>query len=170
LYLISINFPSIFIYLFTWSIFGVMDFWIMLSGSLRTERRVILWTVLELVGHKIWLSFEYKSCSLFNVDVCRIFICYHHHCGIKVMMVLSSSIVVVLFVMVTVLPAIGLGHRNILLIVCFMCVVVLVLRITYGQVVLLWTLLNFVAWQLKKASKYSTVVYTLSLVIWITSI
>jgi hypothetical protein len=53
------------------------------------------------------------------------------------MMVLSSSIVVVLFVMVTVLPVIGLGHRNILLIVCFMCVVVLVLRITYGQVVLL---------------------------------
>jgi hypothetical protein len=158
------------IYLFTWSIFGVMDFWIMLSGSLRTEHRVILWTVLELVGGKIWLSFEYKSCSLFSVDGCRISSCYHRHCGIKVMMVLSSSIVVVLFVMLTVLPVIRLGRKNILLVVYFMCMVVLVLRITYAQVVLLWTILNFVAWQLKKASKYSTEVYTLSFVIWITSI
>jgi hypothetical protein len=162
--LISIPFPSIFIYLFTWSIFGVMDFWIMMSGSLRTEQ-VILWTVLELVGGQIWSSFEYKSCSLFSVDGCRIFICYHSHCGIKVMMVLSSSIAVVLFVMLTVLPVIGLGRRNILLIVCFMCMVVLVLIITYGQLVLLWIVFNIVAWQLKKASKCSVVVYTFLLVI-----
>jgi hypothetical protein len=61
------------------------------------------------------------------------------------MMVLSSSIVVVLFVMLTVLPVIRLGRKNILLVVYFMCMVVLVLRITYAQVVLLWTILNFVA-------------------------
>jgi hypothetical protein len=61
------------------------------------------------------------------------------------MMVLSSSIAVVLFVMLTVLPVIRLGRKNILLVVYFMCMVVLVLRITYGQVMLLWTMLNFVA-------------------------
>jgi hypothetical protein len=61
------------------------------------------------------------------------------------MMVLSSSIAVVLFVMLTVLPVIGLGRRNILLIVCLMCMVVLVLIITYGQLVLLWIVFNIVA-------------------------
>jgi hypothetical protein len=54
-----------------------------------------------------------------------------------VVMMLSSSIVGVLFVVLIVLPVIRLGHRNVLLIVYFMCMVVLVLRITYGQVVLL---------------------------------
>jgi hypothetical protein len=47
----------------------------------------------------------------------------------------------------------------------FMCMLVLVLRIAYAQVVLLRTVLNFVARQLEKASKCSAVVYTLSLVI-----
>jgi hypothetical protein len=42
--------------------------------------------------------------------------------------------------------------------------IVLVLRITYGQVVLLSIVLNFMAWQLEKASKYSVVVY-ISLII-----
>jgi hypothetical protein len=41
----------------------------------------------------------------------------------------------------TVLLVIGLGCRNVLL-VCFMCMVILVLRITYDQVVLLLTVLN----------------------------
>jgi hypothetical protein len=48
------------------------------------------------------------------------------------MMMLSSNIAAVLFVVLTVLPVIGLGHRNILLILYFMCMVVLVLRNTYG--------------------------------------
>jgi uncharacterized membrane protein len=36
-------------------------------------------------------------------------------------------------------------RRIIVLVDCFMCMVVLVLRIAYGQVVLLRTVLNFVA-------------------------
>jgi hypothetical protein len=71
------------------------------------------------------------------------FIRYHRHCGMKVIMMLSSSIVVVLFVVLTILWVVGLGRRNILLVVCFKCIIVLVLRITFGQVVLLWIMLNF---------------------------
>jgi hypothetical protein len=41
---------------------------------------------------------------------------------------------------------------------CFTCMVVLELRITYGQVVLLWTMVSFVVRQLEKASKCSAVV------------
>jgi hypothetical protein len=73
------------------------------------------------------------------------FIRYHHHCGMKVIMMLSSNIDAVLFVVLIVLPVIGLGRRNVLLVVCFMCMVVLMLRITYGQVVLLWIMLNLVS-------------------------
>jgi hypothetical protein len=79
------------------------------------------------------------------VDGCRIFIHYHCHYGMKVIMMLSSNIAAVLFVVLIVLSVIGLGRRNVFLIVCFMCMVVLVLRITYGQVVLLWIILVFVA-------------------------
>jgi hypothetical protein len=43
------------------------------------------------------------------------------------------------------LPVVGWEHRIVVLIDCFMCMVVLVLRIAYGQVVLLRTVLNFVA-------------------------
>jgi hypothetical protein len=43
------------------------------------------------------------------------------------------------------LPVVGWERRIIVLIDCFMCMVVLVLRIAYGQVVLLRTVLNFVA-------------------------
>jgi hypothetical protein len=43
------------------------------------------------------------------------------------------------------LPIIGWERRIVVLVDCFMCMVVLVLRIAYGQVVLLWTVLNFVA-------------------------
>jgi hypothetical protein len=63
------------------------------------------------------------------------------------------------------LLVVGWERRIVVLVDCFMCVVVLVLRIAYGQVVLLRTMLNFVALQLEKASKCSAVVYTLSLVI-----
>jgi hypothetical protein len=42
------------------------------------------------------------------------------------------------------LPVIGWERRIIVLVDCFMCMVVLVLRIAYGQVVLLRTVLNFV--------------------------
>jgi hypothetical protein len=47
------------------------------------------------------------------------FICYHHCCGIKVMLMLCSSIAAVLFVLLIILPVIGLGRRNILLVAYF---------------------------------------------------
>jgi hypothetical protein len=43
------------------------------------------------------------------------------------------------------LPVVGWEHRIVVLVDCFMYIVVLVLRIAYGQVVLLRTVLNFVA-------------------------
>jgi hypothetical protein len=43
------------------------------------------------------------------------------------------------------LPVVGWDRRIVVLIDCFMCMVILVLRIAYGQVVLLRTVLNFVA-------------------------
>jgi hypothetical protein len=144
-----------------------MDFWNLLYCNLRTENRVALWTVLEVLDSKIWSSFEYKSCSLFNLDVFRTFVWYQCYCGIKVIKMRSNSAAAVgwrgLF-----LPVVGWEHRIVVLVDCFMCMVVLVLRIAYGQVVLLRTVLNFVAWQLEKASKCSDVVYMLLLIIWIT--
>jgi hypothetical protein len=55
---------------------------------------------------------------------------YHRHCGMKVIMILSSIIAAVLFVVLTVLPVIRLGCRNVLLVVCFMCIIGFIL-ITY---------------------------------------
>jgi hypothetical protein len=145
-----------------------MDFWSLLYCNSRTENRVALWAVLEVLDSKIWLSFEYKSCSLFNLDVFRTFVWYQCYCGIKVVKMRSNNAAAIgwrgLF-----LPVVGWERRIVVLVDCFMCMIVLVLRIAYGQVVLLRTVLNFVAWQLEKASKYSAMVYTLSLVIWITS-
>jgi hypothetical protein len=136
--------------------------------NLRTENRVASWTVLEVLDSKIWSSFEYKSCSLFNLDVFRTFVWYQFYCGIKVIKMRSNSAAAIgwrgLF-----LPVVVWERRIVVLVDYFMCMVVLVLRIVYGQVVLLRTVLNFVAWQLEKASKYSAVVYTHTLVIWITS-
>jgi hypothetical protein len=43
------------------------------------------------------------------------------------------------------LPVFGWERRIVVLVDCFMCMVVLVLRIAYHQVVLLRTMLNFVA-------------------------
>jgi hypothetical protein len=43
------------------------------------------------------------------------------------------------------LPVVRLERMIVLLVDCFICVVVLVLRITYGQAVLLRSALNFVA-------------------------
>jgi hypothetical protein len=43
------------------------------------------------------------------------------------------------------LPVVRWERRIVMLVDCFMCMVVLVLRIVYGQVVLLRTVLNFVA-------------------------
>jgi hypothetical protein len=42
------------------------------------------------------------------------------------------------------LLVIGWEHRIVVLVDCFVCLVVLVLRIAYGEVVLLRTVLNFV--------------------------
>jgi hypothetical protein len=43
------------------------------------------------------------------------------------------------------LPVVGWERRIVVLVDCFMCMVVSVLIIAYGQVVLLRTVLNFVA-------------------------
>jgi hypothetical protein len=43
------------------------------------------------------------------------------------------------------LSVVGWTRMIIVLVDCFMCMIVLVLRIAYGQVVLLWTMFNFVA-------------------------
>jgi hypothetical protein len=43
------------------------------------------------------------------------------------------------------LPVVGWERRIVRLVDCFMCMLVLVLRIAYGQVVLLRTVLHFVA-------------------------
>jgi hypothetical protein len=81
---------------------------------------------------------------LFNLDVGRIFVCYHFYCGIKIIKMRSNSAAAVgwrgLFLLV-----VGWERRIIVLVDCLMCMVVLVLRIAYGQVVLLWTVLSFVA-------------------------
>jgi hypothetical protein len=145
-----------------------MDFWSLLYCNLRTENRVALWAVLEVLDSKIWLSFEYKSCSLFNLDVFRIFVCYHCYCGIKVIKMRSNNAAAIGW-RVLFLPVIGWERRIVILVDCFMCMVVLVLRIAYDQMMLLQTVLNFMTWQLEKASKCSVVIYTLSLVIWINS-
>jgi hypothetical protein len=144
----------------------VMKLWSWVPCCLCSKFSFLLWAWLKIVDGKLWLSFEYKSCSLLNLDVFRTFVWYHCYCGIKVMKMRSNSVAAVcwrgLF-----LPFIGWERRIVVLVDCFKCMVVLVLRIFYGQVVLLWAALNFVAWQLKNASKCSVVVYTLSLVIWI---
>jgi hypothetical protein len=145
-----------------------MKFWSWVPCCLCSEFSFLLWAWLKIVDGKLWVSLEYKSCSLFNLDVFRTFVWYQCYCGIKVIKIRSNSAAAVgwrgLF-----LPVVGSERRIVVLIGCFMCMVVLVLRIAYGQMVLLRTVLNFVAWQLEKTSKYSVVVYTLSLVIWITS-
>jgi hypothetical protein len=43
------------------------------------------------------------------------------------------------------LPVVGWERKIVVLVNCFMCMVVFVLRIAYGQVVLFRTVLNFVA-------------------------
>jgi hypothetical protein len=148
--------------------FASYDILSWVTCCLCSEHSFLLWARLKIVDGKICLSFEYKSCGLFNLDVFRIFVCHHCYCGIKVIKMRSSSAAAVgwrgLF-----LPVVGWKRMIVVLVDCFMCMIILVLRIAYGQVVRLQTMLNFVAWQLEKASKYSIVVYMLSLVIWITS-
>jgi hypothetical protein len=63
-----------------------------------------------------------------RVDACGYFICYHCHCGIEVMMMLSSNITVILFDVLRVLLVVGLGRRTVILIVYFICMVALVLN------------------------------------------
>jgi hypothetical protein len=113
--------------------------------------------LIKIVDGKLWLSSEYKFCILFNLDICRIFVCFYCYCGIKVIKMWSNNVVAVGWRGLC-LPVVGWKHRIIVLVDCFMCMVVFVLRIAYGQVVLLRTVLNFVAWQLEKASKYSVVI------------
>jgi hypothetical protein len=144
-----------------------MKFWSWVTCCLCSEYSFPLWAWLKIVDGKLWLSFEYKSCILFNLDVFRTFVWYQCYCGIKVIKIRSNSAAVGwrgLF-----LPVVGWERRIVVLVNFFMCMVLLVLRIAYGQVVLHRTALNFVTWQLEKASKCSAMVYTLSLVIWITS-
>jgi hypothetical protein len=80
-----------------------------------------------------------------RVDTCGDFICYHCHCGIKVMMMLSSNIAAVLYEVLHVLSVIGLECRTVILIVCFICMVALVLNFACNQVVFLLIVLSLVA-------------------------
>jgi hypothetical protein len=136
-------------------LFACYDILSWVTCCLCSEHKFLLWARLKIVDGKICLSFEYKSCSLFNLDVCRIFVFYHCYCGIKVIKMKSISAAAIgwrgLF-----LPVVRWAHRIVVLVDCFMCIVVLVLRMAYGQVVLLRTVLNFVAWQLEKASNIVT--------------
>jgi hypothetical protein len=70
---------------------------------------------------------------------------YHRHCGIKVMMMLNSTIASVLVVVSLVLPLIGLERRTVSLIVCFTFMVALMLSFACDQMVLLQTVLSLVA-------------------------
>jgi hypothetical protein len=111
---------------------------------LCSKHSFLLWARLKIVDGKICLSFEYKSRGLFNLDVFRIFVCNHCFCGIKVIKMRSNNAVAVswhgLF-----LPVIWCERMIVVLVDFFMCMIVLVLRIAYGQVMLLRTVLNFVA-------------------------
>jgi hypothetical protein len=60
-------------------------------------------------------------------------------------MKMKSNIIVIVGWRGLFLPDVGWEHRIVVLVDCFMCMIILVLRIAYGQVVLLQTMLNFVA-------------------------
>jgi hypothetical protein len=60
-------------------------------------------------------------------------------------MKMESSNAAAVWLKCLVLPVVELERRIVLLIDCFICMVVLVLRITFDQAVLLQTVLNFVA-------------------------
>jgi hypothetical protein len=167
LYYISSSFHRVFKHEFLYSSLRVTKLWSWVPCCLCSEYSFPLWAWLKIVDGKLWLSFEYKSCSLFNLDVFRIFVWYHCYCGIKVIKWEATALL--LFVGVDCFCRSSGGSVRSLCLLIVPCVRLLVLRIAYGQVVLLQTVLNFVAWQLEKASKCSAVVYTLSLVIWITS-
>jgi hypothetical protein len=77
-----------------------------------------------------------------RVDTCADFICYHYHCGIKVMMILSSNIAAVLYEVLHVLSVIGLERRTVIFIVCFICIVALVLNFACDQVIFLQIVLS----------------------------
>jgi hypothetical protein len=61
-----------------------MKFWSWVPCCLCLEFSFLLCAWLKIVDGKLWLSFEYESCSLFNLDVFRTFVWYRCYCGIKV--------------------------------------------------------------------------------------
>jgi hypothetical protein len=61
-----------------------MKFWSWVPCCLCSEFSFLLWAWLKIVDGKLWLSFEYESCSLFNLEVFRIFVWYQCYYGIKV--------------------------------------------------------------------------------------
>jgi hypothetical protein len=61
-----------------------MEFWSWVPCCLCSEFGFLLWAWLKIVDGKLWLSFEYESCSLFNLYVFRTFVWYQCYCGIKV--------------------------------------------------------------------------------------
>jgi hypothetical protein len=67
-------------------------------------------------------------------------------------------------------PVARLECRTVSLVICFICIVALVLSFACDKVVLLRIVLILVAWELEMANNCSATVYKLSLVIWITSI
>jgi hypothetical protein len=121
-----------------------MDFLSQLGCSFRSEAESLS-TVLEWLNEEIWLSLEYKSCTLFSVDGCRIFIHYHRHCGMKAIMMLSSSIAAVLFCSVVCFywsSGGSIGSLYLLIISCvwlFWCWELLMIRWrSFGPCLTLW--------------------------------
>jgi hypothetical protein len=84
------------------------------------------------------------SITLVRVDTCGDFIFYHYHCGNKIMMMLSINIVAVLYGVLHVLSVVGLERRTIILIVCFICMIALVLNFACDKVVFLQIVLSLV--------------------------
>jgi hypothetical protein len=68
-----------------------MKFWSWVPCCLCSEYSFPLWAWLKIVDDKLWLSLEYKSCSLFNLYVFRTFVWYQCYCGIKVIKMRSNS-------------------------------------------------------------------------------
>jgi hypothetical protein len=80
-----------------------------------------------------------------RVDTCGDFISSHCHCEIKVIMMLSNNIAVVLYEVLHVLLVVGLERRTVILIVCFICMIALVLNFACDQVVFLRIVFSLVA-------------------------
>jgi hypothetical protein len=131
-------------YLFTFFHWVFCELWILKSAVLQLEDRKQSHFVncFRSIRFQNLIIFWIQSCSLFNLDACRIFVFYHCYCGIQKWEVTPLLLFGWrgLF-----LSVVGWERRIVILVDCFMCMFVLLLRIVDGKVVLLRIMLNFVA-------------------------